>query len=296
MTRASHTLFSLFLSALLVLAPRPARADLLGADVPLLVELVANSFAELESLRQSLATARATYDETKELASYAHDAASAYRSFKDSGGHLFDANVTAALETAFPDLAYLRAEAQQPGPWGAGRGQLQRLVRLCLTTKGQCREVEQAMSLAQTREAISATFGTVPDEDVRGRLAREHVAVALTAASGQAGRSIASRQRAEELMAQCTRGVSIEACQAAAAAADIAQLQQGADIADQLAQNTTLQALEVADRDAERQRVAREDAARQELLHHAADAYAPRVQSVKTDGINLFGDFAKEAR
>jgi len=280
----------LLLALTLVGIPLPARADIFGADVPVLVNLLANSFQELHTLQEGIKTARETYDETKRLAGYAQEAAQAFKGFqKSKGAALFSDNINAALDSAFPDLAYFRAEAARTGPWAQANGELGRLVRLCLSGgSGSCIQVQEALTLQSARASVSATFGTASPKDLQARILDDQAAVSLSMSSAQAGRSALARAKAEELMRQCTLGGNLAACQAAAAAAEIAGLEQSADIADHLAQANTLQAMQLAERNGARKQEQADAQARHHFLESAAKTFGAGPPSVKTEGFNLF--------
>ncbi|RKG66276.1 hypothetical protein, partial [Corallococcus terminator] len=186
---------------------------------------------------------------------------------------------------------YLRNEAAAGGEaWFHSNGELAQTVRLCLSA-GQCAEVQAAQTLASARAALENTYGAAAASDVRSRVADEQAAVTLVAAQGQVGRNEVLRITARELMRKCTSGRDLSACQAAAAAAEIANLEQQAAISDQLAQGNTLQALELAARTEEQKRALQSIHQREAVIQHAADLFAPTAPAVLTDkGFNMAGE------
>ena len=263
--------------------PLPARADFFGGDLPLLTTLVAQSFEQVATLMETLSTLRQSYDEAKKLASYAAEARDEFREVQSVGAKVFSGDVMSALDSTFPDLAYLRSEAAAGGEaWFHSNGEIAQTVRLCLS-QGTCAEVQAAQTLASARAALENTYGAAAASDVKSRVADEQAAVALSASQGQVGRNEVLRLTARELMRKCTGGRDLSACQAAAAAAEIANLEQSAAISDQLAQGNTLQALQLAAHTEEQKRALQALHQREAVLKHAADLFAPAPPPVLTD-------------
>jgi hypothetical protein len=262
-------------SLVLLAYPTPARADLFGADVPVLVNLLANSFTEIQTLTEALQTARSTYEETRRLSSFAAEAAAEFKEFQQLGARVFSGDVTAALDSSFPDLAYFRAAAASGGDdWFQNQGELSRMVRVCIS-QGRCTEVQGALSVKETQSTISATFGTAPPGDVEARIMDQQAALALSSAQAQMGRDEVLRLTARALMDECTSAKDLAACQAAGNVAQIAALEQSAAIADQLAQANTLQATQLAHDSAERKREQRGTQQQQLFVKQAVDFFSP---------------------
>lgn len=278
---APRQLLAAGLVASLVVYPTPARADLFGADVPVLVQLVSNSFSQLQVLNEGLSTARSAYEETRRLTSYAAEAAAEFQEFQQLGARVFSGDVTAALDATFPDLAYFRAAAASGGhDLFQSRGELSQMVRVCVA-QGRCTEVQGALSLQQATRNISATFGTSPAGDIEGHIMDQQAALALASAQAQMGRDEVLRLTARALMERCTSAKDLSACQAAGSVAQIAALEQSAAIADQLAQANTLQATQLAHESAARKREQRGAQQREEFLEQAVDLFAPAPPPVE---------------
>jgi hypothetical protein len=278
------------MALLAAIVPRPARADFFGGDLPLLTTLIAQSFEQVATLTETLATLRQSYDEAKRLASYAAEARDEFREVQALGAQVFSGDVAAALDSTFPDLAYLRGEAARGGEgWFHSNGELASTVRMCLAS-GQCAQVQAVQSFSRARAAIDNTYGAASLSDVRSRVADEQAAVALTAAQAQLGRNEVTRLAARNLMAKCTGGKDLSACQAAAAAAEIAQLEQTAALSDQVAQSNTLQAMELAARTAEEKQRLQAAHQREAVLKHAVDLVSGGAPTITTQGFNLAGE------
>src|SRR5690349_20825566 len=174
----------------LFLWPASARADLVGADVPVLSGILVQATQTVMSVNESLRTARESYEEFRRLAGYADEASRAYQEFSQLNARMFSGDLQGAFDSAFPELAAIRADAERlssGGRWAQGTGELRRLVHVCLQV-GQCAEVRAALSFQQTREALSAMFGTAP-EALRGlRAADDEAAVSIAASTAQEGR------------------------------------------------------------------------------------------------------------
>lgn len=273
-----------------------AHADLLGGDLPLLTAIIANTTQQIQQLAETISTLRKTYDEAKRVAGYADDAYQAFKNFQNFSGQVFAQNLEQALETAFPDLGYLRREASRTGPWAQGTGELQAIVRYCIQTGAtgfSCAEAQEAITLKQARSALAATFGTTPA--VAGAIevnAMDHeAAVGMASSSAQVGRNAITRAQAKALMTKCTGEGdedSIAACQAAANAAAILEVQHNADMGDQLAESTRLQAVRVAQENGRRKREINDAIERRRVLMDGARHMAPRQVQVRTEGVSFF--------
>ncbi|WNZ66222.1 hypothetical protein QEG98_42140 (plasmid) [Myxococcus sp. MxC21-1] len=261
--------------------------------MPLLVQLVSNSFVQVNQVTESLQMARSVYQETQRLTSYAAEAAAEFDEFQRLGARAFTGDVGAALDSAFPDLGYIRRQAASDGA-GMFRNErnLSRTVRFCLSS-GNCAEVQEVQSLRDVTRSISAAFGTSPAGDVETRVMDEQAALAIVSAESQMARNEVLRLQAAELMKRCTEAKDLSACQAAASVAEIAALEQSAAIADQLAQANTLQATELAHQAAERRRQETAAQQREEFLRHAVESFTPMPPAIRLDeGF----DMQKEAR
>jgi len=271
----------------------PARADMFGADLPLLGGLVGQAAQTVTTLGETLTTLRRSYEEAKRVAGYADDAYRAFQSFQHYSAELFARDVVQGLETAYPDVAYFRRQASGVEPWARGSGELQRLVRLCVGgPAGSCGEFQEAVSYQQAREALASTFGTAPSGAYDVAAADHESAAALAAGSAQEGRSARAKLVAEALMRQCQDGAGEDArtlagCQAAAAAASIQALDVSADLAEQVAAGNRLMAMQLQLQAGERKRELREAEERRQVLLESAQQAARRPEPLEADGFNL---------
>ena len=298
MRMPSRIAVALTLSVSLTLGVRPAAADIAGADIPILLDLLVNSFTEIEQLRQQVRVARQTYDETKALVGYAQDAHRAFESYQKYSGEMFGADLLTTLDRSFPDLAYFHNELQTGGLLNAGEnsGLRQKLV-YCAGSRfsgAECTEVHRAVTLGEARDAIALAFGTAPDGalGVEARVADQEAAVALASGSAQVGRNQVTRANARSLLALCTAGTgeeNIAACQAAAHTSELLQLEQQTLISDQLVEANRLQAVRVLQENAARKRELEEAHQRRDVVLDASQLLGAKPAKVKTEGLDFFG-------
>ena len=250
--------------ALAVLAPREARAQ---ADIPFLTTLVAQSATQLTSLSQTLTTLRQTYEETRRYVGMADDAVRTFEGMRQYGQAIIH-QPDAAFGALFPDAEALRREIRSPQAWGAGTGELQRRVSLCLSGAPGCTQVYERLNGQQVRLAISSTFGTLPDgarrDDVDATDAE--AARALVRASAAEGQAEVSRAQYDALLSRCTTYGDVTACQAAANMATILQAKGTADLNEQMALSNRLKAVELANTAAKEKRDEREALQRQDAV------------------------------
>lgn len=244
---ARHPLWPIVLLSSLMLAS-PARADAVGADLPLLGQLIISSAQQLSQLQEQLATLRQSYEEVRTVAGYADDAAKAFQAFQADKGD-FGQPLQDALFNTFPDLAYFDRQARSSGPWAQGTGELQLHLRACLSAAmsgSACAEVEQALSVQDVSHALDATFG--PARTNAGRAATREAAIALAASQAQVQRDALTSEHARKLSALCTgsEGQALASCQAAAGLAQVETLAQTAALSDQLAESNRLAAIDAA--------------------------------------------------
>src|SRR6476659_5061882 len=152
------SIFTAAATAALFLWPASAHADLVGADVPVLSGILVQATQTVMSVNESLKTARESYEEFRRMAGYADEAARAYQEFSQLNARMFNGDLQGAFSEAFPEIASIRADAQQL----AGGGEMRRLIQVCLQV-GQCAQARAALTFQQTREALSALFGTAPE-------------------------------------------------------------------------------------------------------------------------------------
>jgi hypothetical protein len=280
-----------FAVAALVL-PGVAHADLFGGDIPILSSILVQATQTVSQLSGMLQTAKASYDQMKEVAGYAADAAQAYREFTQLNQALFHGDMEGTLRQAFPEAAALRDEASRDaaGGWLQGNGELRRRMGQCLSS-GNCAQVQEALSFEETKKTLSTAFGLAPT----GELAAADVeaAIAVSASSAQEGRGDISRAYAAALMKECEGkggNTNLASCQAAAAAAQIAATAQNADLADAVAQGNRLQALQLELSAEDKKREVLEAQERRDLLAEGAQAVAAPPPRVETDGFDALGE------
>jgi len=252
------------LAVAVLLLPARARAQ---ADIPFLTTLVAQSASQLTQLSQTLTTLRQTYEETRRYVGIADDAIRTFEGMKQFGTAVIH-QPDAAFGSLFPDAAYLRRELQSPTAWGAGTGELQRRVSLCLGGAQGCTQVYERLTSQQASSAISATFGTLPAGVRRDDIQAidTEAARALVASSSAEGQAAVSRAQYDALLSKCTAG-DVTSCQAAANMAEILQARGTADLNEQMALSNRLKAVELANTAAkakaeEREALERRDAVR----------------------------------
>lgn len=252
------------LAVAVLLLPARARAQ---ADIPFLTTLVAQSASQLTQLSQTLTTLRQTYEETRRYVGIADDAIRTFEGMKQFGTAVIH-QPDAAFGSLFPDAAYLRRELQSPTAWGAGTGELQRRVSLCLGGAQGCTQVYERLTSQQASSAISATFGTLPPGVRRDDIQAidTEAARALVASSSAEGQAAVSRAQYDALLSKCTAG-DVTSCQAAANMAEILQARGTADLNEQMALSNRLKAVELANTAAkakaeEREALERRDAVR----------------------------------
>lgn len=297
--RGARSLSVVVVAALaLFLYPVAARADACvfgvcsGADLPLLGIMAANSAQTLSTLNTSLQSARASYEEIKRVAGLAQEAKDAFDEFSQLNTDLLGEG-RAMLDEAFPEVGRIRDEAayvSAGGRWASSNGELRRMVKVCLTG-GNCTEARQALSYNETRTAITTVFGLAPTGMLDA--VDTEAAVAVTASAAQEGRGAATRAYAEELMQQCVNKratgaeTALAACQAAAAAADIAALEGNANVADGVAQGNRIAAMQLMLESEKRKRELQEAQERRELLFEGAQQLMQPPPRIETEGFDL---------
>lgn len=262
--RAARVLPVLFALGV-ALVPMRARAQ---ADIPFLTTLVAQSASQLTQLSQTLTTLRQTYEETRRYVGMADDAIRTFEGMKQFGTAVIH-QPDAAFGSLFPDVAYLRREIQSPTAWGAGTGELQRRVSLCLSGAQGCAVVYERLTGRQAAAAISSTFGTLPQgvrrDDVQA--IDTEAARALVASSSAEGQAAVSRAQYDALLSKCTAG-DVTSCQAAANMAQILQARGTADLNEQVALSNRLKAVELANTAAKAKAEEREALERREAVRN----------------------------
>src|SRR5687767_7853484 len=123
-----------------VLIPTSARADMFGADIPVLSGILVQATDTVVKINEQIRTAKQSYEEIRRVAGYADEAAQAFKDFSNLNSKLFGGDLGGMLDQAFPDLSSIRAEASRAGGggrWADGTGELRSLVSVCLTS-GHC--------------------------------------------------------------------------------------------------------------------------------------------------------------
>lgn len=273
--------------------PGTSHASLWGEENAPLYTLVTQGIQELAQGLESLAQLKATYDETVKYVGYVEDGIAAFEDFRRFGQDVLE-QPDGLVDQLFPDAQAIRRAASGTGPWAQGTGELQQRVRRCLgkgAARG-CTELEAAVSVAQARTALEQTFGTSPLKSNAVAALDYEASVALSSASASLGRGEVLRQQAQALLKRCTRGSSegaIVACQAAAHAAGILQLQQLSFVTDALAEANRLQAVGLAQVNAEGKQRLFELEYRRDALKEGALRLAPPKVQLRTDGLDWFG-------
>jgi hypothetical protein len=121
-------------------------------DSASLIEILATSIKQLNTLNAELGTVRQTYSETKKLTGYAEDAANAFAGL----AHADVAGTLQLLEDAVPNVRFFDRELHHLNSWTQGRGELNALVRACVRARES-----QASAMANARQA-QETWATNP--------------------------------------------------------------------------------------------------------------------------------------
>jgi hypothetical protein len=278
-------IFSLFLIAAL---PLPAQASIFGEENGPLLALVAQGSQSLTQAAQTFDQLRQTYDETRRYVGLAEDAVNGFRDFGAYADSVFR-NPEAALRGVMPEASQLVDELRAPEQWASGTGELQRLIRVCLGG-GDCAAFREAVTAKQVRDSISRTFGTSPVERADLAAVDLEAARAISTSSAAAAESSLSTAQAKALMEKCMSGTSndaVAACQAAANVGQLMQVAQTATLNEQMAEANRLQALGLAQKNAEAKRRIQEAVERQRMLEAAARDMAPpefRIEAPAASG------------
>lgn len=251
----------------IALTAQTARADVFGADLPLLTTLLTNSFREIAELQSALQTAQRTYEETRRVAGYAQEAYEAFQAFRNLNGEQILGSFQAAMDQAFPEIGYFRQQASGTGPWAHSTGELQRMVTMCLSGPGgSCVQAQEALRTEDVRDSLALTFGTPLSLDTNA--ADFEAAQGIASAHAQEQRNVAVRGISQDLLRACVDGASASAvaCQAAANTASVHELVKLSEISDQISEQTRLQAVQVALKSAERKREIEEADARRRII------------------------------
>jgi hypothetical protein len=282
---------------LVVLVPLEARASLWGEENAPLYTLVTQGIEELAQGLETFTTLKETYDETRKYVGYAEDAVRAFKDFQNFGEEVL-ARPQGLVENLFPDIQSYRRLGSGTGPWAEGTGELARVIRQCVgkgAARG-CAQFQDAVTVRQARHALEQTFGTVAAQNLEVSAVDYEASVAMSSASALMGRNAVLREQAKALLRQCTEGSSdgaIAACQGAAHAAAILQMQQLAGVADALGELNRLHAVRLAQENAERKRELNEAEARLEAVRAGSLRLVPPRVQVRTGGLEFFAGGAQ---
>jgi len=110
-----------------------AYADLFGADVPILTNILTTSLQQLDTASKTFETLGKAYRETKRLASYAADAKEAFNEIQSFSSNRLGNSGLRALYRAYPEISFLQGESQYGyRSWGQGYGGFSPELQRCL--------------------------------------------------------------------------------------------------------------------------------------------------------------------
>ncbi len=273
---------------LVVLAAPAAWADLFGGDIPLLGTLVTQGSQQLSNAAQLIRTASEQLTAAKRLVGYAQEAKTVFQGFQHYSLADFGDDVMGLSGGAVPvsDASRLVSGV---GSWAPATGELRAVVRRCLASEGTgsaaCRQMHDAITQADAREALSRTFGTALHPETQA--ADYEVARALSAAdthaqqeTSRAVASAASRKRA------CGSTGDATVCGLAQGARQESQLD---TVNAQLSEGNRLSATALALRNAERKRALLEAAQRRQVVSEGLKTLQSPALDVQADGVRLAG-------
>lgn len=160
-----------------------AYADLYGADVPILTNILTTTLQQLDTANKSFETLAKTYRDTKRLASYAGDAKEAFAEIQAFSGTRAQNSGIRALYRAYPELSFLQGESQYGyRTWGQSSGGLSPELQRCLedltrdTTRAAgaggtsnpagphsaCDEWQKAVTGKKLEQDLRRSFGDLP--------------------------------------------------------------------------------------------------------------------------------------
>ena len=159
-----------------------AYADLFGADLPILTDILSTALKQLDTATKTFDTLGNAYRETKKIAAYAADAKAAFDEIQSfSSGRLANSGVQ-AIYRAYPEVSFLQGEAQYGyRSWGQSYGGLSPELQRCLqditketvraSTAGvtpvagggsACDQWQRAATAQKLDQDLKRTFGDVP--------------------------------------------------------------------------------------------------------------------------------------
>ena len=270
-----------------LLRPDVAHASVFGEENGALTALVAQGVAEFVQIGETLTQLKQTYDETAKYVGLVQDAIEGFQEFGAFADSVFK-NPQSALASVLPGADSLARDLQSPESWGRGTGELQRLVKVCLGGGG-CVAFREAVTANQARDSISRTFGTSPVRRDDIEAVDIEASKAISGGMAQSAKSTVAGEQARALMEKCLRGTdnkAVAACQAAANLGQLMQVEQAASLNEQVAEGNRLQALELAEKNAEKKRALQEILERQKMLKAATKDMAPQpMRFTSPDGV-----------
>lgn len=275
MHQLSRTLVAALVVASLV-TPREARASIWGEENVSLLALVAQGLEQISQGAKQFEQLQRTYEETRRYVSMAQDAVDGFREFGAFADSIYS-NPTHALATAFPDAEALTRDLRSPQSWAQGTGELQRLVRVCLSG-GDCATLRDAVTAKQVRDSISQTFGTSPIRSSSIETVDVEASRGISLSTAQTAKAQLTAEQARALMEKCRKGTdqsAIAACQAAANLGQLMQVEQTAELNAQMAEANRLKSLELADKNAEKKATLLQALERQKMLEAGSTQMAP---------------------
>ncbi len=176
----------LFVALALGVGVPTAYADLFGADVPILTNILTTALQQLDTANKTFETLGKAYRETKRLASYAGDAKEAFDEIQSfSSGRARNSGIR-ALYRAYPELSFLQGETQYGyRTWGQSYGGLSPELQRCLQditrdsmraagaggssggtrlagVESACDEWQRTVTAQKLDQDLRRTFGDVP--------------------------------------------------------------------------------------------------------------------------------------
>lgn len=270
-----------------LLLPDVAHASLFGEENGPLTTLVAQGVAEFIQVGETLTQLKQTYDETAKYVGLAQDAIEGFQEFGAFADSVFT-NPQSALASVLPGADALARDLASPESWGRGTGELQRLVKVCLGG-GDCVAFREAVTASQARDSISRTFGTSPVRRDDIEVVDIEAAKAISGSMALSAKSTVAGEQARALMEKCLGGTdnqAVAACQAAANLGQLMQVEQTASLNEQVAEGNRLQALELAEKNAQKKRSLQEILERQRMLKAATRDMAPQpMRFAAPDGV-----------
>jgi hypothetical protein len=152
-----------------------AYADLFGADVPILTNILTTALQQLDTATKTFETLGKAYQETKRLASYANDAREAYEQIRTFTAERGLSSGLNALYRAYPEISYFHGELQYGyRSWGQGYGGFSPELQRCLQditrdavrgasgTSASCDQWRRTVTAQKLDQDLRRTFGELP--------------------------------------------------------------------------------------------------------------------------------------